>query len=141
MLLFGVIVFCGDFAESTMNDWAALFLATVRGLTESQAAVGIACYSAGIAGTRLIGGMLVSRFGPRHVLAGGGALIILGTALLTLVPVASIGVFGMVLIAAGGANIIPVMMSRAAQAGHAPPPRRLPRSPWRRAAAFWSVRQ
>ena len=110
----------GD-GEGAMADWSAVFLATVVGASEAQAALGYAVFSAAMVLARLAGDQVVRRLGPvtsariSGLLAAGGAL----TALLG----GSFGVAlaGFGLMGVGYAIVFPLAFSRAANDGEIPP--------------------
>ena len=116
VLALAVLAFFANSVEGGVNDWSALYLATVRGLSTATAASGFAVFSFGMAICRLAGGRAVVRLGERRVVLFGGALVAVGMAVVVLSPWAVVSPFGYALVAIGEANAIPVMMGPAARA-------------------------
>ena len=121
LALVGLIALASALGEGSMADWSAVFLATVVGASEAQAALGYAVFSAAMVLARLAGDQVVRRLGPvtsariSGLLAAGGAL----TALLG----GSFGVAlaGFGLMGVGYAIVFPLAFSRAANDGEIPP--------------------
>lgn len=110
-----VIAVLGEYVESSVNNWSAFYLSTVRGLDPGHAASGVAIFSLGMAICRLGGGPVVSRLGERNIVLGGGLLVALGIAVVVLVPWPSLSPFGYVLVALGAANGVPVLIGAASR--------------------------
>jgi MFS family permease len=103
-------------AEGIVNNWSALYLSTVRDMSEATATSGFALFSLGMAACRLGGGPLVDRLGEKRIILFGGLLVALGIGLVVLPPWKVICPLGFGLVAVGAANMIPVMMSVASRA-------------------------
>jgi MFS family permease len=116
-----VLTFICNGLEGSVNDWSALYLSTVRSLTESAAASGFAIFAATMTVLRLFGGPLVSWLGPRGVVFYGGLLAAAGLLVVVLAPSPYISAAGFGLIAIGLANTMPVLFSIAARTPGAPP--------------------
>lgn len=114
LLLVGLIAFSVAIGEGAMADWSAVFLHSVIGATEAQAALGYAAFSVTMVLTRLCGGALVERFGPvvttrlSGVIACAGLMIVLGTDLF------HVALAGFALVGVGYAVVMPLVFSRAA---------------------------
>jgi MFS family permease len=107
--------------EGSVNDWSALYLSTVRLLSESAAATGFAIFAATMAAMRLFGGPLVTWLGPRGVVFYGGLLAAAGMLVVVLAPWPPVSAAGFGLVAIGLANTMPVLFSIAARTQGAPP--------------------
>jgi MFS family permease len=115
------LAFICNALEGSVNDWSALYLATVRGLDQAAAGAGFAAFSATMAACRLLGGPVVARIGERAILVYGGLLAAAGFAFVTLTPWNSLTPAGFVLIAVGLANTLPIIISLGARAPGAAP--------------------
>jgi MFS family permease len=107
--------------EGSVNDWSALYLATVRLLSESAAASGFALFAATMTALRLFGGPLVTWLGPRSVVFYGGLLAAAGMLVVVFAPWPFVSAAGFGLVAIGLANTMPVLFSIAARTPGAPP--------------------
>jgi MFS family permease len=107
--------------EGSVNDWSALYLSTVRLLSESAAASGFAIFAATMTALRLFGGPLVTWIGPRGVVFYGGLIASAGLFVVVLAPWPIVSAAGFGLIAIGLANTMPVLFSIAARTPGAPP--------------------
>lgn len=110
------LTFFSNTVEGAVNDWSALYLAAVRGFSDSAAASGFALFSLAMAICRLAGGPVVARLGEKSIVLYGGLLMAAGMAIVVLSPWAIVSPFGFALVAIGAANTIPVMMGAAARA-------------------------
>lgn len=110
------LTFLSNTIEGAVNDWSALYLSAVRGLSESTAASGFAIFSLTMAICRLAGGPVVARLGEKRIVLFGGALMTLGMVVVVLSPWAAVSPFGFAFVAVGAANTIPVMMGVASRA-------------------------
>jgi MFS family permease len=110
-----VIAVLGEYVESSVNNWSAFYLSTVRGLDPGHAASGVAIFSLGMAICRLGGGPVVARLGERNIVLAGGLLVALGIAVVVLVPWPPASPFGYVLVALGAANGVPVLIGSASR--------------------------
>ncbi|MEX0851920.1 MAG: MFS transporter [Bauldia sp.] len=110
-----VLTYFSNTVEGAVNDWSALYLATVRGLSDAAAASGFAMFSLAMAVCRLAGGPVVARLGEKAIVTWGGVLMALGMAVVVLSPAAFFSPFGFALVAIGAANTIPVMMGAASR--------------------------
>ena len=110
-----LLTFFSNTVEGAVNDWSALYLATVRGMTPAAAASGFAAFSLAMAICRLAGGPVVARLGEKNIVLFGGVLIAIGMAVVVFSPWAFVSPFGFGLVAIGAANTIPVMMGAASR--------------------------
>lgn len=118
--LAGIALF-SDSVEGAVNEWSALYLHTVRDLTEAQAAWGFAVFSAVMTTVRIFGALVVARFGERRVLLAGGLLIACGFAVILTAPHPMLSIAGFGVVALGGANLVPVLTSLGGRAEGVPP--------------------
>jgi MFS family permease len=109
------LCFLANMIEGAVNDWSALYLATVRDLPMNVAASGFAVFSLAMAVFRLVGGPVVARLGERRIVVLGGLLVAAGIAVVVLSPWAALSPFGFGLVAIGAANSLPVMISAASR--------------------------
>jgi len=104
-------------AEGANGDWSALFLVRQRGVAESAATIGFACFSVAMAVARLLGERLERRWGAYRLLAGGAAVAAVGMFAVVLVPWVPMSYVGFALAGAGLAFCFPVTLSLAGAAG------------------------
>jgi MFS family permease len=108
LLALAFLAFCGLFAEGAAADWSAVYLAGPLDAGAGLAALGFAAFSVAMAGFRLLGDTLTTRWGPvalmrrGALLAGGG----LAAALLIGHPAAALA--GFTCMGAGLAAVVPV---------------------------------
>jgi len=111
-----VLTFFSNTVEGAVNDWSTLYLATVRGFSETFAPSGFAAFALAMAVCRLAGGPVVARLGEKNILVYGGLLMAAGVGVVIFSPWSLLSPLGFALVAIGAANTIPVMMSAAARA-------------------------
>jgi MFS family permease len=108
LVALALLAFCGLFAEGAAADWSAVYLAGPLDAGAGVAALGFAAFSVAMAGFRLLGDTLTTRWGPvalmrqGALLAGGG----LAAALLIGHPAAALA--GFACMGAGLAAVVPV---------------------------------
>jgi predicted MFS family arabinose efflux permease len=115
------LAFLSNSVEGAVNDWSALYLTSVRGLTEAGAASGFLAFSLAMAICRLFGGPMVAWLGEKKTVSFGGLLMAIGLLLVVVSPWAVISPIGFALVAVGAANTIPIMMAAASRAPGAAP--------------------
>jgi MFS family permease len=99
--------------EGAMLDWSALLL-TTRGLAATvQGGLGYAFFSVAMTAGRLGGDAITGRFGDRATMQWGGAVSLLGFAVLLAGGRLETALAGFVLIGLGASNIVPVLFRRA----------------------------
>ncbi|SHJ29527.1 Fucose permease [Hymenobacter daecheongensis DSM 21074] len=113
MLGLGVVAFCCMLGEGAMADWSTIYLVENAAATAALAPLGYAAFSLTMTFGRLFGDALVLRFGPRRVVALGGALAFVGLLGMLLVPRPAVGIGGLFLIGLGLAGIVPTVFSAA----------------------------
>lgn len=141
LALVGLVALCVSMGEGAMADWGAVFLEQLVKVSEAQAALGYAAFSATMVLTRLSGGVLVQYSGPVRVTRVSGLTAFAG--LLVVLTTSNLGVAlaGFALIGMGYAVVMPLVFSRAANDPEMPPDR--PSPAWRRwamAACCWGRR-
>lgn len=109
------LAFFANMVEGSVNDWSALFLATVKDTGPALAASGYAMSSFAMAACRFAGGPVVERLGDKLVIVGGGALIAIGMSVVVLAPWPLVSAFGFLIVGIGAANMSPVMISAASR--------------------------
>ena len=110
-----ILTFFSNAVEGSVNDWSALYLASVRGFSDATAATGFAAFSLAMAICRLAGGPVVAKLGEQRIVLFGGLLMALGMGVVVLSPWSAVSPFGFALVAVGAANTIPVMISAASR--------------------------
>lgn len=114
LLLVGLIAFSVAIGEGAMADWSAVFLHSVIGATEAEAALGYAAFSVTMVMTRLCGGALVERFGPVATTRLSGAIAFAGLMMVLGTDVFWVALAGFALVGVGYAVVMPLVFSRAA---------------------------
>jgi MFS family permease len=117
----GALTFICNGLEGSVNDWSALYLSTIRLLSDSAAATGFAVFAATMTAMRLFGGPLVNWLGPRGVVFSGGLIVAAGLLVVVLAPWPIVSAVGFGLVAIGLANTMPVLFSIAARTPGAAP--------------------
>ena len=93
-ILLGVIAFATAFGEGAASSWLALMLVDDRGAPAAFGAVAYAGFNITMALGRLMGGVIIQRFGRVAVLRVGGALGSAGVTILCLVPALPVAILG-----------------------------------------------
>jgi MFS family permease len=108
LLALAALAFCGLFAEGAVADWSAVYLAGPLDAGAGLAALGFATFSVAMAGFRLLGDRLTTRWGPVALMRRGGLLAGAGLAAALLIghPVAAL--IGFACMGAGLAAVVPV---------------------------------
>lgn len=107
-------------AEGANGDWSALFLVRQRGIDESSATIGFACFSIAMAVARLLGERWERRWGPYRLLGVCVAVAAVGMFTVVLVPWVPLDYAGFALVGIGLAYCFPVSIGLAGAAGHNP---------------------
>jgi predicted MFS family arabinose efflux permease len=106
---------CALLAEDVANTWAAVFLRAEAGAGPGLAAAGFALYAAGTLAGRLVADRVVDARGGRWTLAAGGGAAAAGGGLLAAVPRPAAAAAGLLLLGAGLAPVLPVLVGVAAR--------------------------
>jgi Major Facilitator Superfamily len=108
LIALAVLAFCGLFAEGAAADWSAVYLAGPLTAGAGLAALGFAAFAAAMAGLRLLGDALTTRWGAVALMRRGG--LVAGAALAATLligdPVAAL--VGFACMGAGLAAVVPV---------------------------------
>ena len=104
-------------AEGANGDWSALFLVRQRGIDESSATIGFACFNIAMAVARLLGERWERRWGPYRLLAGCASIAAVGMLTVVFVPWVPLDYAGFALAGIGLAFCFPVAISLAGAAG------------------------
>ncbi|HEV7741096.1 MAG TPA: MFS transporter [Pseudolysinimonas sp.] len=113
-LLIGLLVLGMAFTEGSANDWIAIGFIDDRGFDNGQGALMFGVFTLAMTAGRLAGVPLLDRFGRVPVLRGAALAAAVGLAIVILVPVIPIAIFGVVLWGLGASLGFPVGMSAAA---------------------------
>ena len=117
LLAVGVVAFCSAFGEGAMADWSAVFLVSVTAVSEAQAALGYAVFSAAMVAMRLVGDRVIVHLGPARAARYSAATAALGALLAALGGTFPTALAGFALMGLGYAVIFPLAFSRAANDG------------------------
>jgi MFS family permease len=115
--LLGIVAigFFSEFIEGSVNNWSALYLSTIRQLSNAEAANGLVMFSLVMTVCRLGGGPVVSRLGERTLIVAGGVLAAAGIAVVLLAPAPQLSPIGFGIVALGISNIVPVLIGAASR--------------------------
>ncbi|MEU8787679.1 MFS transporter [Streptomyces sp. NPDC048637] len=117
VLVFGLIALCTAYGEGAMADWGALHLSQDLGAGPGTAAAGYAVFALAMTVGRLSGTAVVQRFGAARALVAGGTTATAGMLLGALAPTPWAACAGFAVAGLGLANIFPVALARAGEAG------------------------
>jgi MFS family permease len=112
--MIGVIVLGMAFAEGSANDWLALAVVDGYGVANEVGALIFGVFVTAMTIGRLLGGLVLDRFGRVPVLRGSALLAVLGLALVIFGGNIGIAVAGTIFWGLGSALGFPVGMSAAA---------------------------
>lgn len=99
--------------EGAVLDWSALLIVDMELADTQRAGLGYMLFSIAMVVGRLTGDRVVSLLGARKVLVVGGALMVVGIAVLLAAQWRIAAFTGFVLIGLGAANLVPVLFSLA----------------------------
>jgi MFS family permease len=108
LLALAALAFCGLFAEGAAADWSAVYLAGPLDAGAGVAALGFAAFSVAMAGFRLLGDGLTTRWGPVALMRRGGLLAGAGLAAALLIGDPAAALIGFACMGAGLAAVVPV---------------------------------
>ena len=120
LLLLGAVAFLSMVTEGSVTDWSGVYLRSVAKGTEAQAAMGYASFAFAMTTCRLIGDLVVRRFGQQKTMWIGGGLSAVGFMIVIAVPSIYVACAGYVLIGIGLSNLVPIIFSAAGRAGATP---------------------
>ncbi|MBO1770108.1 MFS transporter [Agrococcus sp. TF02-5] len=113
-LLLGLLVLGMSLTEGSANDWLALTMVDGHGFSNEGGAIMLALFLTAMTGGRLLGVMLLERFGRVPVLRGTAALAAIGLLLVIFADQPALVVAGVLLWGVGASLGFPVGMSAAA---------------------------
>jgi MFS family permease len=108
LLALAVLAFCGLFAEGAAADWSAVYLAGPLDAGAGLAALGFAAFAAAMAGFRLMGDTLTTRWGPVALMRRGGLVAGGALAATLLIGHPAAALVGFACMGAGLAAVVPV---------------------------------
>lgn len=120
VLIIGLIGFCAVFAEGATADWCAVYLRQILAASEGQAAIAYSAFALAMAGGRLVGDVVVRRFGAVGTVRVAGAVGVLGGVLVVAAWAPLVGVLGFGLVGLGVAVVVPLAFSAAGHVGDHP---------------------
>ena len=110
----GLVAFCVSMGEGAMADWSAVFMEQLIKVSEAQAALGYAAFSATMVLTRLSGGILVQWLGPVKVTRASGLTAFVGLFIVLTTTSLTVALLGFAMVGVGYAVVMPLVFSRAA---------------------------
>lgn len=113
-LLIGVLVLGAAFAEGAANDWIAIAMVDGHGVPNAVGALVLGIFLTAMTGGRLVGVLMIDRFGRVPVLRASFTLAAVGLLVMIVVPNAVIAAIGAVAWGLGAALGFPIGMSAAA---------------------------
>ncbi|NIZ93442.1 MFS transporter [Kineococcus rubinsiae] len=113
-LLIGLMVLCMAFVEGSASDWLAVGLGDGYGTSHDVGVAGFAVFVAAMTTGRLLGPVLLERFGRVAALRGCAALAVAGVLLFVLAPSVPLAVVGAAAWGVGASLGFPLGMSAAA---------------------------
>jgi len=113
-LLIGLMVLCMAFVEGSANDWLAVGLGDGYGTSHDVGVAGFAVFVAAMTVGRLLGPVLLERYGRVSALRGCAALAVAGVLLFVLAPSVPLAVVGAAAWGVGASLGFPLGMSAAA---------------------------
>jgi MFS family permease len=119
-LLIGAVGFCGVFAEGASMDWSAVYLREITNASHGVAAASYTAFACTMAGARLVGDLVVRRFGPVRTVRVGGLLATAGGVLVVTALSQVAAIAGFALIGVGVAVVVPLCFAAAGHSGPVP---------------------
>jgi len=113
-ILIGLIVLGMALAEGSANDWLALAMVDGHGLTNAGGSAVLSVFVGAMTVGRVLGVLVLDRFGRVPVLRASALLAVVGMAMLILVPSVPVAIAGVVAWGLGASLGFPVGMSAAA---------------------------
>ncbi|WP_459650530.1 MFS transporter [Kitasatospora sp. Ki12] len=117
VLLLGVTALCTAYGEGAVADWTTLHLTDDVHAGSAVAAAGYGAYAFAMAGGRVGGTWLSIRLGQTRLMMLGGLTAAAGMLVAALAPVAPLAIGGFALGGLGLANLFPLAIARAGEAG------------------------
>ncbi|WP_406446756.1 MFS transporter [Streptomyces sp. NBC_01613] len=119
-LLIGAVGFCAVFAEGASLDWSAVYL---RHQLDTSAGLAAACttgFMLTMALARLVGDVVVNRFGAVRTVRAGGGFAVLGGLLIVVAGHPAVAMAGFALLGLGIAVVVPLCFAAAGHSGPNP---------------------
>ena len=113
LLIIGILILAGMTAEGVMYDWSVLYLKQDVGMSQAQAALGYATFSAAMALSRFGGDFLRSRYSERALLRFGATVAAVAMAIVLISANPSVAFVGFALVGAGLAPVAPILFNAA----------------------------
>jgi MFS family permease len=104
-------------SEASVMDWSGVYLRSELGASVAASASGFAGFSAAMVVGRLLGDVVVRRFGPPSVVRVSGLTAAAGLAIGLVSPFPIVSVAGFALVGLGLSNVVPVTISAASWRG------------------------
>ncbi|MEU1288452.1 MFS transporter [Kitasatospora sp. NPDC005856] len=117
VLLLGLTALCTAYGEGAVADWTTLHLTDDVRASSVVAATGYGAYAFAMAGGRVGGTWLSIRLGQNRLMLLGGLTAAVGMLIAALAPVVPVAICGFVLVGLGLANLFPLAIARAGEAG------------------------
>lgn len=119
-LLIGTVGFCAVFAEGASLDWSAVYLRDQLDTSAGLAATCTTGFMLTMAVARLVGDVVVNRFGAVRTVRAGGALAVLGGLLIVVAGHPAVAMGGFALLGLGIAVVVPLCFAAAGHSGSNP---------------------
>jgi MFS family permease len=119
-LVIGAIGFCGVFAEGGSSDWCAVYLRDTAHASPAVAALAYTAFACTMASSRLVGDLVVRRFGAVRTLRFGGVVSTLGGLLVVTSRTPAPAITGFALIGVGISVTVPLCFAAAGRRGPVP---------------------
>lgn len=113
VLAIGLLAALTFLAEGAMLDWGALLLTQVKHVQVAISGAGYSVFATAMLLSRLIGDLLVRRYGERPMLVGGTVLTGVGLLIVALAPSVPLVFAGITLAGLSVGNLVPVLFSLA----------------------------
>jgi MFS family permease len=123
LALVGLIALFSALGEGVMADWSAVYLHSVKGLSEARATLGFAMFSVTMVLARLMADRVVGHYGAVPSARLGSLVAAGGMAVLLTAGSLPVMLAGFAAIGLGYAVLFPLAYSRAANDPHVPPGR------------------
>lgn len=123
LALVGLVALCSALGEGVIADWSAVYLHSVKNLSEARSTLGFAAFSATMVAARLTADHVVSIYGPVWSARVGSIVASSGMALVLMASTLPLMLVGFACIGLGYAVLFPLAYSRAANDPVVPPGR------------------
>ena len=117
VILAGAMGASGAIIEGVAQDWSALYLRDVQGLSVAAAAWGLAAFNIGMILGRIFIDRIVERKGRGFIILWGSVLAAIAIALQAVAPDASISLFLWFLLGLGISGVVPQIFAAAGEIG------------------------